>query len=59
MGNTNPSVGTAIGLLVAIVAVLGSQFLGWEWGAGQTIPTILGVVVACLAVVLVTREKLA
>lgn len=45
--------GTTLGVLFAIVAIVGTQFLGWEWGSGQTVPTSIGVVVAGLAVVLV------
>ncbi|PCR89979.1 multidrug transporter [Natrinema ejinorense] len=47
---------TAVGLLVAIVAVVGTQVFGWEWGAGQLAPTIIGVVVAGVAVVVVVRR---
>lgn len=50
---------TAIGLLVAIVAVVGTQVLGWEWGSGQLVPTIVGVVAAGIAVVVVARRVLA
>jgi hypothetical protein len=46
------------GALVAGIAMVGTQFLGWEWGSGQLIPTIIGVSVAVVAVVLVAREKL-
>lgn len=46
------------GLLIAIVAVLGTQFFGWEWGSGQLTPTIIGVVVAGIAVVLIARRVL-
>ena len=47
---------TAFGILVAIVAIVGTQFFGWEWGSGQPIPTIVGVVVAVIAVVVVARR---
>lgn len=59
MFRTNSTVGTALGLLVALVAVVGSQFLGWEWGGGQLLPTMIGVAVAGLAVVLVAKQRLA
>jgi biopolymer transport protein ExbB/TolQ len=49
---------TAVGLLVAIVAIVGTQFFGWEWGSGQLIPTIIGAVVAGIAVVIVARRAL-
>lgn len=57
MPRNSSSVGTALGILVALVAVVGSQFLGWEWGGGQLLPTVIGVAVA--AVVLVGRRVLA
>ena len=47
---------TAFGLLVAIVAIVGTQVLGWEWGSGRLVPTIIGVVVAGIAVVIVVRR---
>jgi biopolymer transport protein ExbB/TolQ len=49
---------TAIGMLVAIVAVVGTQFLGWEWGSGGVVPTVIGVVVAGVAVVVVATRTL-
>lgn len=45
-----------IGLIVAVVAVVGTQFFGWEWGSEQLIPTIIGIVVAAIAVLLVVRR---
>lgn len=50
--------GTVIGLLVAVVAIVGTQMLGWEWGSEQLVPTIIGVAVAGIAVVLVVRRLL-
>lgn len=50
---------TAFAVLVAVVAVVGTQVLGWEWGSGQLLPTIIGVVVAGIAVVVVARRVLA
>ncbi|MDF9747211.1 multidrug transporter [Natrinema salsiterrestre] len=47
--NSSPLV-TAIGVTVALVAIVGTQFLGWEWGSGQLVPTIIGVVAAVVAV---------
>lgn len=52
------SVISAVGILVAIVAIVGTQFIGWEWGSGQLVPTIIGVVVAGIAVVVVARRVL-
>ncbi|WP_436343418.1 multidrug transporter [Natronorubrum sp. FCH18a] len=50
------SVITAFGLLIAVVAVVGTQFFGWEWGSGQLVPTIIGVVVAGIAVLVISRR---
>ncbi|MDS0476367.1 multidrug transporter [Natrinema sp. 1APR25-10V2] len=50
---------TAIGVAVALVAFVGTQFLGWEWGSGRLVPTIVGVAAAAIAVsVFVTRRGL-
>ena len=54
-GGDSPLV-TVFGALVAIVAIIGTQFLGWEWGGGQLVPTLVGVVVAGIAVVVVGRR---
>lgn len=45
-----------LGLLVAVVAIVGTRVLGWEWGSGQLVPTIIGVVVAAIAVLVVVRR---
>ncbi|MDZ7745863.1 MAG: hypothetical protein U5K28_04830 [Halobacteriales archaeon] len=47
---------TALGLLVALVAIVGTQFLDWEWGSGQPVPTIIGIAVAGIAVLLVVNR---
>jgi len=45
-----------LGGLVGVVALVGTQLLGWEWGGGQLLPTLLGVAVAAVALTLtVTR----
>lgn len=49
---------TVFALLVAGVAVVGTQILGWEWGSGQLLPTIIGVAVAGVAVMVAVRRKL-
>ncbi|GAB3667161.1 multidrug transporter [Halopiger thermotolerans] len=49
---------TAIGLAVAIVAIVGTQFLGWEWGDGRLVPTVIGVVAAAIAVAVVVSRRL-
>ncbi|WP_408956778.1 multidrug transporter [Natrinema sp. 74] len=48
--NSSPLL-TAIGVAVALVAFVGTQFLGWEWGSGQLVPTIIGVVAAAIALI--------
>lgn len=50
------SVITTFGILIAIVAIVGTQLFGWEWGSGQLIPTIIGVVIAGIAVIVVARR---
>lgn len=50
---------TVFGLLVAGVAIVGTQVLGWEWGSGQLLPTIIGVAVAGVAVVVAAGRLLA
>lgn len=47
---------TVIGLLVAVVAVVGTQVFGWEWGDGRLIPTFIGVAAAGMAVFLIYRR---
>lgn len=58
MYQIDSTLGTVVGLLVAIVAVVGTQFFGWEWGSEQLIPTIIGIIVAAIAVLLVVRSVL-
>ena len=48
---------TAVGLAVAIVAIVGTQFLGWEWGDGRFLPTMIGVVAAAIAVVVLFYRR--
>lgn len=48
--------GPIVGGLVAIGAVLGTQVLGWEWGAGQLLPTLIGVGAAGIAILFVYRR---
>ena len=52
------SVLTAVGVLVALVAIAGTQFLGWEWGSEQLVPTVIGVAVAGIAVVAAAKRLL-
>ncbi|WP_248898182.1 multidrug transporter [Haloplanus halobius] len=51
-----PSWVTALGLIVALIAIVGTQFLDWQWGSGQLVPTIVGVAVAGIAVLLVAKR---
>ena len=55
--NSSPLV-TAIGVALALVATVGTQILGWEWGSRRLIPSIIGVVAAVIAVFVVfTRRR--
>nr|WP_082146625.1 multidrug transporter [Halostagnicola sp. A56] len=47
------SIGTVLGIAFVIIAVVGTQFLGWEWGSGQPLPTAIGIVAAGIALVVV------
>lgn len=47
---TQSTLVTAFAICIALVAIVGTQFFGWEWGSGQLIPTLVGVGVACIAV---------
>ena len=49
---------SGVGLLVAGVAIIGTQYLGWEWGSGGVAPTSIGVVVAVVAVAVVASRRL-
>lgn len=52
------TVGTVIGIAIAIVAVGGSVLFGWEWNAfpTQPIPLVIGVVAALAAVTVMIRQ---
>ncbi|MFD1640700.1 multidrug transporter [Halohasta litorea] len=52
------SLRTAVGVLVALVAIVGTQFLGWEWGSGQLVPTVIGAAVAGIAVAIAANRAL-
>ena len=47
---------TVFGFIVAVTAVVGSQVLGWEWGDGRLLPTLIGVTVGSIALLLVFRR---
>jgi hypothetical protein len=57
MNNIESPAVTVFGFLVAVTAVVGTQVLGWEWGAGQLLPTLIGVTVASIALLLVLRRN--
>lgn len=44
------------GFLIAVVAIVGTQILGWEWGDGRLVPTLIGVIAAGVAVLFVYRQ---
>lgn len=52
--NASPIV-TVLGLAVAVVAIVGTRYFGWEWGSNQLLPTAIGVLVAVFAVISVVR----
>ncbi len=54
--NSSPLL-TAIGVAVALVAVVGTQFLGWEWGSGQLTPAIIGAAAAAIAIVAALNRR--
>lgn len=51
------TVGTAIGLAVFVVAIVGSVFLDWTWEnpEGKLLPLLLGVGAATVAVLVAVR----
>ncbi|WP_049902069.1 hypothetical protein [Halococcus agarilyticus] len=52
------TIGTVVGVAVMIVAIVGSTFLGWEWGgSGQPVAVAIGLA-AALAAGWVTLQKL-
>ncbi|WP_254532003.1 multidrug transporter [Natrinema gelatinilyticum] len=57
LGRSSSPLVTAIGVAFAFVAIVGTRFLGWEWGSGQLVPTILGVVAAILAVFVIRTRR--
>ncbi|WP_134669469.1 multidrug transporter [Halorussus marinus] len=46
------SIGTLVGLVVAVIAIGGSVLFGWEWGSflRQPVPLAIGVIAAIVAV---------
>lgn len=59
LGRSNQSpVVTGIGIAVAAVAIVGTQFLGWEWGDGKLVPTLIGVTAVGIALAVFARRRL-
>lgn len=57
MNNIESPAVTVFGFLVAVTAVVGTQVLGWEWGDGQLLPTLIGVTVASIGLLLALRRN--
>lgn len=57
LGKNQSPVFAVVGVLVAAVAVVGTRLLGWEWGSGQLLPTMIGVAVAAFAIVTVASKR--
>ena len=57
IGRDWSSIGTAIGATVALLAVVGTQVLGWEWGDGRLVPTVIGLAAAAIAVAMFLRRR--
>jgi hypothetical protein len=49
-------IGTVVGALFAAAAVVGTQFLGWEWGDGRLVPALLGVIAVGVTLLLLYRQ---
>ena len=58
LGKNQSPVFAVVGVVVAAVALVGTQVLGWEWGSGQLIPTMIGAAVAVFAVFAVASKRL-
>jgi multisubunit Na+/H+ antiporter MnhG subunit len=59
--NSSSTVTTVFGVLVGLIAIVGTTFLGWEWGASfaeQPIPFVLGAGVAIIALALTVQKRL-
>ena len=50
--------GTLVGLAFVVIAILGSQFLDWEWAASlnQPVPLAIGVIAAATALFIAFRK---
>ncbi len=56
--NSQSSLSTVLGIVIVIVAIVGTQFLGWEWGSGQLVPTVIAVVLVGGGALLVLHDRL-
>ena len=52
------TLGTVVGIIVFVVAIVGSVFLGWEWSAfpNQPVPLVIGAIAAVAAVLVTYRQ---
>lgn len=52
------TLGTVVGIIVVVIAIAGSVFLDWEWGAfpNQPVPLAIGVIAAAVAVAVMYRQ---
>ncbi len=57
LGRNSSPIVTGIGVAVALVAIVGTQVLGWDWGSGRLVPTLIGVVAAGIAVAVVLSRR--
>ncbi|AFO55906.1 drug resistance transporter, Bcr/CflA subfamily [Natrinema sp. J7-2] len=57
LGRNSSPIVTGIGVAVALVAIVGTQVLGWDWGSGRLVPTVIGVVAAGIAVAVVLSRR--
>lgn len=48
---SDSDLGTVVGIAVFVLAVLGTEFLNWEWGAStnQPLPFAIGAIAAIIA----------
>jgi NhaP-type Na+/H+ or K+/H+ antiporter len=56
MRQLKSSWGAILGLAFAIVAIIGTQVFGWDWETSQLPPTIIGIIAAGIAVVMLVRR---
>ena len=57
--NSSSAIATVFGVLVGLIAIVGTTFLGWGWGASfaeQPIPFVLGAGAAIIALALTVQK---